>query len=841
MRNRIYLNRGWNYVDRFEDDFKANLIQDGDTVTIPHTVEVTPYDYFDEQVYQKLSTYQKMLFADPEWEGKRVILTFEGAAHQAEVFVNGVSVATHESGYTAFSVEVDSMLRFGEDNLVTVKLDSRETLNQPPFGYVIDYMTYGGIYRDVYVEIREQESIDDVFFKPHLNLDGRKVSETEVNSQRSAEKNTPCKATLASDIQISAGLKDILIKNEASDEKRKVEIALYLDEQELTRREIALSDLHGEKSLDDFLAGLKSEEVITLEAETEVEPWDTENPVLYQARVCLFVDGEERDSYSSKIGFRNIEFRADGFYLNGKKFRIRGLNRHQSYAYVGYAMPESMQRYDAQILKNELGVNAVRTSHYPQSHYFIEECDRLGLLVFTEIPGWQHIGGREWQDIAVGNVVEMVTQYRNHPSIMIWGVRINESVDNDEFYARTNAVAHIFDNTRQTGGVRCRTADKNTNILEDVFTYNDFVHSGDNEGCLKKEKATNDMSKGYLVTEYNGHMYPTKSFDWEEHRRNHVLRHANVLNAIASENDIAGSFGWCMFDYNTHKDFGSGDRICYHGVMDMFRNPKTASYVYAAENSEETVLELTSSMDIGEHPASNRGDCYIITNADSVKMYKNGRLLKEYFPTDSKYKALKHGPILIDDYIGNDLVTEEGMGQKQAAICKHLLNSYSLFNGKMTKAMVWDAIRLVLVYHMNPNDAVPLYQKYIGNWGEESTEYRFDAIVGGKVVKSRVVTPMTEAHLEVTLSQDSLQETETYDVMEMRIRVVDENENLLPFYNEPLTVTVDGPAEVIGPKVQCLRGGMTGVYLKSTGETGKIRITLQTEHTSPKVFMIEAK
>jgi beta-galactosidase len=159
----------------------------------------------------------------------------------------------------------------------------------------------------------------------------------------------------------------------------------------------------------------------------------------------------------------------------------------------------------------------------------------------------------------------------------------------------------------------------------------------------------------------------------------------------------------------------------------------------------------------------------------------------------------------------------------------------------MTKAMVWDAIRLVLVYHMNPNDAVPLYQKYIGNWGEESTEYRFDAIVGGKVVKSRVVTPMTEAHLEVTLSQDSLQETETYDVMEMRIRVVDENENLLPFYNEPLTVTVDGPAEVIGPKVQCLRGGMTGVYLKSTGETGKIRITLQTEHTSPKVFMIEAK
>jgi beta-galactosidase len=73
-------------------------------------------------------------------------------------------------------------------------------------------------------------------------------------------------------------------------------------------------------------------------------------------------------------------------------------------------------------------------------------------------------------------------------------------------------------------------------------------------------------------------MYPTKPFDDEEHRQEHAIRHANVLDAIAGEPDIAGSFGWCMFDYNTHKDFGSGDRVCYHGVMDYFRNPKLAAY-----------------------------------------------------------------------------------------------------------------------------------------------------------------------------------------------------------------------------------------------------------------------
>lgn len=157
------------------------------------------------------------------------------------------------------------------------------------------------------------------------------------------------------------------------------------------------------------------------------------------------------------------------------------------------------------------------------------------------------------------------------------------------------------------------------------------------------------MEKPYLISEYNGHMYPTKAFDNEERRSEHAIRHANVLDAVAGQPDIAGSFGWCMFDYNTHKDFGSGDRICYHGVMDMFRNPKLAANIYACEQEQTPVLEITSSMDIGEHPGCNRGNIYILSNADSVKMYKNDRFIKEYLPGMSPYKHLKHGPILIDD------------------------------------------------------------------------------------------------------------------------------------------------------------------------------------------------
>ena len=195
------------------------------------------------------------------------------------------------------------------------------------------------------------------------------------------------------------------------------------------------------------------------------ERWDIDSPKLYTCEVTL----ETGDVQRVKFGFRDIEFRADGFYLNGRRVFMRGLNRHQSYPYMGYAAPESLQREDARILKEELCCNAVRTSHYPQSQYFIDECDRLGLLVFTELPGWQHIGDERWKEQACENLREMILQYRNHPSIVLWGVRINESVDDDAFYARTNAIAHELDPSRPTSGVRYiqkSSMDSGTNMVE---------------------------------------------------------------------------------------------------------------------------------------------------------------------------------------------------------------------------------------------------------------------------------------------------------------------------------------------------------------------------------------
>ena len=228
-------------------------------------------------------------------------------------------------------------------------------------------------------------------------------------------------------------------------------------------------------------------------------------------------------------------------FRSGKNVKIRGLNRHQSWPYVGYAMPARAQIRDADILKNELNVNTVRTSHYPQSIEFLDRCDEIGLLVFEEIPGWQHIGPAEWKDVAVKNVEEMILRDWNHPSIIIWGVRINESADDDELYARTNAVARALDPHRQTGGVRCID---NSSFLEDVYTMNDFVNSGGDIALRPQEDITGLGKKvPYLVTEYNGHMYPTKKFDCEERQNEHVLRHLRVQNASYRDESISGAIG----------------------------------------------------------------------------------------------------------------------------------------------------------------------------------------------------------------------------------------------------------------------------------------------------------
>ena len=164
MRERIYWNKGWMFATQFSEelltkDFSGEVTE----VTLPHTVAETPFHYFDESIYQMVSGYRKTFMPEDGWKEKQVLLTIEAAGHRAEVFLNGTKITEHFCGYTAFTVDLAPQLIFGEENVLVVKVDSRETINVPPFGKVIDYMTYGGLYREVYLDILDKTCIEDIF------------------------------------------------------------------------------------------------------------------------------------------------------------------------------------------------------------------------------------------------------------------------------------------------------------------------------------------------------------------------------------------------------------------------------------------------------------------------------------------------------------------------------------------------------------------------------------------------------------------------------------------------------------------------------------------------------
>lgn len=759
----ISLCSGWQFAESWSEEFLSGA-GEAEDVRLPHTVRELPLHYAGPEDYEMLCGYRRVLHIPAEYEGKRLFLQFDGAAHIASVFVNGRETVTHRCGYTAFRVEITGLVRYGADNLVAVRLDCTENPAIPPFGFVIDYLTYGGLYREVWLDVREQAYIEDIFV------------------------TTPAAGRVRAVLTVSGGQQHVRLR--------------VLD------GGACLAECGGDGSEFDVSV-------------PNAAQWSPEHPKLYTLEAVL----DNGDTQRVSFGFRTAEFRADGLYLNGERVFMRGLNRHQSYPYIGYAAPESLQREDARILKHELGCNAVRTSHYPQSRYFIDECDREGLLVFTELPGWQHIGGEEWKAQAVENVREMIMQYRNHPSIVLWGVRINESVDDDDLYRRTNALAHELDPSRATSGVRYL---EKSSLLEDVYSYNDFSHCGDNAGVKPKRKVTPDMHRALIVSEHNGHMFPTKSFDPWEKRQAQALRHARVLNDAAADGEHAGCFGWCMFDYPTHKDFGSGDRVCYHGVMDAFRNPKTAAALYASQSGETPVLEVGSPMDIGDYAAGDTGRVYVFTNADEVALYKNDRYVTSFRP--SGWSGLTHGPILADDTIGCLLNTQEGFtGAKEKLLHDCLVSAGKHGLANMPLGDKLKMLRCMAMYKLTFADGVKLYGKYVGNWGGEATRWRFDGIRDGRTVASCTRAPGKHLHIEARVSSTALTERASYDMAAVRIRLLDEYGNTAAYAQLPVELETGGVIGIAGPHTVTAEGGMCGTYVRSLGRAGSGTLTLRVQ------------
>ncbi|TYP76724.1 beta-galactosidase [Paenibacillus methanolicus] len=604
MRQILNFNTEWLFCAEDEPGSKHREYRDDhfEEVHLPHTNKLVPHHYFSEKDYQFVSWYRRHFEAPADWAGKSLIVEFDGVMSAAEVYVNGHCVGEHHGGYTSFSFEISPWVVIGEPNVIAVRVDSTCRPDIPPEGRLVDYMLFGGMYRNVRLILTSAVYIEWASYAWNEVTSQEAWMEGAFRIRNLGEART---LILQTSLLDSEG--DVV-------EEVAVPIAAEVGVSEVRQMALKVNNPH---------------------------LWDLDDPYLYAVRTTLRDMGEESvdyDDLTTRVGIRCAEFRKDGkFYLNGQPLKLRGLNRHQMFPYLGGAMCERGQRKDADILKEELGLNFVRSSHYPADPSFLDRCDEIGLLVFEELPGWQYIGDAEWQNKALVQLEEMIVRDRNHPSIFLWGVRINESADNAQLYLRTNALARRLDPSRATGGVR---ALQNSEFLEDVFTYNDFTRN-------REGKILPPNHAPYLITEYMGHMYPTKSYDNVERQIKHALGHAQIQNGQYGVPHIAGAAGWCAFDYNTHQDFGSGDRICYHGVCDIFRLPKFAGHFYRSQ--QEPVKQPVVFIARYLIPSFNEdfGDVVpVFTNCEEADLFVNGVKVASERPDYVNYPNLPHPPVM---------------------------------------------------------------------------------------------------------------------------------------------------------------------------------------------------
>lgn len=552
--------------------------------------------------------------------------------------------------------------------------------------------------------------------------------------------------------------------------------------------------------------------------------YSIDDPFLYTLKAKFGED--EREIH---IAFRDAVFSEEGFFLNGEKIKLRGLNRHQTFPYFGAAAPERLQREDARLLKYGLSCNVVRTSHYADDEAFLDECDRIGLLVIDEIPGWQFISKDEvWRRNCVDFARRLIEKERTHASVIAYGLRIDESPDDHELYGSIRLVHQEMDPDTASIGVRNF---KNSELLEDVYGYNDF--SGHDIFRQIEPVSTWKGAKGHatFVSEHNGHMFPTKSFDPTDRRIEHALRHARALDDAYAQEKLSGITGWCAFDYNTHPDFGNDDQICYHGVSDIYRLPKFAAYLYASQGDYAPVMEVASSLAQGDFNAASVPHAYVFTNCDYVTMWKNGKKVKDFYPCKKEFPHLPHPPVKIDDWIG-ETWDEPRFSKYDSKVIMDGLNYASEDTTRpMPLKLKLSMARILLKYHLKPDEVPAIYAKYIASWGEEATIYEFVGYKDGKEVARKRIGPSGPCHLHLKVNDPVLVNGDTYDACRVELLKLDAYGTRVPFGDDAVEVSVEGPIANMGPRLLSVSGGGASIFIRSlkTDKPAKAKLIVKSE------------
>ena len=722
-------NQGW----RFGGVYRAGSQNPGyndaafSPVNLPHTVVPLSWGDWNPADWEQLWIYRKRFSADTLLGG-RVFLDFAGVMTNATVYLNGVELAQHLGGFLPFTVELSELLMPGENDLAVV-VDGR-LLDVPPLGNVngasaIDYLTPAGIYRDVTMRVVPDAYISDVFAKP-VNVLSNPALDLSVTIDSLA--------TLRDRIELTVELLDGTRNLKTKVVKEKI--------------------FRGTNVIAIGLTGLQ-----------RIDLWAPSSPKLYTVRVTLSSSKVPSHTVEVTTGFRQAQFEVDGFYLNGERFQIFGLNRHQLFPYTGMAAPARLQARDAQLINAELNCNMVRCSHYPQSPHFLDACDQLGLMVWEEPPGWQYIGDQNFDGIFLQNVHDMVMRDRNRPSVIVWGTRLDETASYPTLYGEARQLAYQLDGTRQTTG--SMDTQSTTGWAEDVFAYDDYGSSSGNA-----ELSPPVPGVPYMISEAVGAITGPPLYRWIDASatlQDQAKLHAQV-NQLARANPLyAGVLGWCSIDYASLIGGGRNwQNLRWPGVLDTFRVPKPGASFYRSQVSTllTPVIIPAFYWDFGPNsPVTGPGaDAILATNCDQLDVYVGGQLLTTATPDTADYGNLPYPPVLVD-------LTVDGSTLPGLTVLGY-------YRGTHVTTLQMSA--------------------------DTSTD--------------RLGLDLEDA----TITGDGS------DATRLSFRALDAYGNQRPYVSGDVTVSLSGPAAIVGQNPFAFEtyGGVGGVEIRSeAGRTGKVKVT----------------
>lgn len=604
------------HIDYSATDFETDSWEN---VRLPHTANIEPLVVNDQ--WQGICWYHKTFDISNFSKEKKYFIEFEGAMNVIDIWINDKHLKKDMGGYLPVAADITDYVK-EKDNTIRVRLDNRDNPTTGPKPLkILDFNMYGGLYREVnFIEknniyisnpsIADIEAGGGVFITfPTVN---EKMSEVKIQTHVINEGEN----------DKGARIKHVIKKGNDIVEEVTADIILRKGKQGNTW-------------------------CYTVEMDSPAL-WSPDSPTLYTLETTIYdEDGMVMDRNTERFGIRKFEFKDNQLYINGKKTYLRGVNRHQEYPYIGYALSDNAQYRDAYKIK-KAGFDYVRLSHYPHSPAFMNACDELGLVVADAILGWQYFADNDaFRNQCYRSARQLVRRDRNHPCVMAWEVSLNETKMPIDFMEVLDSIVH-----KEYPGENVYSC----GWMPEVY---DIYFQARQHRILHKDRMTFD--KPYIVSEYgdweyysnnaglNQHKMPKNmrlEFSSRQFRKNgeeRLLRQARNVQEAHNDNmniPATGDGYWVMFDYNR----GYHDDIEASGVMDIFRLPKFAYYFYSSQRDmkceEDCVLKIASYWN-----SKSPTDVKVFSNADEVELYLNGKLIGRQKPdSDAISTNLKHPP-----------------------------------------------------------------------------------------------------------------------------------------------------------------------------------------------------